>query len=120
MLPDDPEDVDPGLARERTSLAWARTAIAFAALGVGALRSEPVVGVIVLAMVPLVWALGHFASQAVAPERRSRRLLLVTVTITVVALLVTVTITVVALLALAAAVFGHGPASLDQLFRRHG
>jgi uncharacterized membrane protein YidH (DUF202 family) len=109
VLPDDPEDVDPGLARERTSLAWARTAIAFAALGVGALRSEPVVGVIVLAIVPLVWALGHFASQAVAPERRSRRLLLVTVTITV-----------VALLALAAAVFGHGPASLDQLFRRHG
>lgn len=105
MLPDDPEDVDPGLARERTSLAWARTAIAFAALGMGALRSEPVVGVIVLAIVPLVWALGHFASQAAAPERL---------------LLVTVTITVVALLALAAAVFGHGPASLDQLFRRHG
>jgi uncharacterized membrane protein YidH (DUF202 family) len=109
MLPDDPEDLDPGLARERTSLAWARTAIAFAAAGVGALRPEPIVGVIVLAMAPLVWALGRFASQAVPPERLSRRLLLVTVTITT-----------VSLLGLAAAIFGHGPASLDELLRRHG
>jgi uncharacterized membrane protein YidH (DUF202 family) len=106
---DDPEDLDPGLARERTSLAWTRTAIAFAAVGAGALRTEPITGLIVLAMAPVVWALGRFASQAVAPDRLTRRLLLVTVTITA-----------VALLALAAAVFGRGPASLDQLFRRHG
>jgi uncharacterized membrane protein YidH (DUF202 family) len=109
VLPDDPEDLDPGLARERTNQAWTRTAIAFAAVGVGALRPEPVVGVIVLVLAPVVWALGHFASQVMAPERLSRRLLLVTVTITA-----------VALLALAAALFGHGPASLDQLLRRHG
>jgi uncharacterized membrane protein YidH (DUF202 family) len=109
VLPDDPEDLDPGLARERTKLAWARTAIAFAAVGVGALRAEPIIGLIVLAVAPVVWALGRFASQRVAPERLSRRLLLVTATITA-----------VALLALAAAVLSHGPASLDQLLRRHG
>lgn len=107
MLPDDPEDLDPGLARERTNLAWVRTAIAFAALGVAALRAEPVIGLIVLALAPVIWALGHFASQAVAPARLSRRLLLVTATITV-----------VSLLALAIALLGHGPASLDQLFGR--
>ena len=108
MLPDDPEDLDPGLARERTSLAWTRTAIAFAALGAAALRQEPVIGLIVLALAPVIWALGRFASQAVAPARLSRRLLLVTVTITV-----------VSLLALAVAILGHGPASLDELFGRH-
>ena len=84
MRSDDPEDLDPGLARERTSLAWTRTAIAFAAVGAGALRTEPITGLIVLAMAPVVWALGRFASQAVAPDRLTRRLLLVTVTITAV------------------------------------
>ena len=31
----DPEERDPGLARERTALSWTRTAISFAALGGG-------------------------------------------------------------------------------------
>jgi hypothetical protein len=35
-------------------------------------------------------------------------------------LLVTVTVTVVALLALVVALLGHSPSSLDQLLPRHG
>ena len=39
MTPDhDVEDIDPGLARERTELAWHRTAISVAALGAAILR----------------------------------------------------------------------------------
>ena len=110
MPPDDIEDLDPGLARERTQLAWARTAIAFAAVGAAILRREPVAGVIVLAMTPLVWALGRFLGHRLArPELVSRRLLLVTITVVM-----------VSGLALAVALLGHSPASLSQLLSRHG
>jgi Predicted membrane protein len=40
-LPEDPEDLYPGTAAERTRLAWARTAIAFGAVGLAMLRGEP-------------------------------------------------------------------------------
>ena len=109
MLPDDPEDLDPGLARERTRLAWARTAIAFAAVGAVVLRKDLLAGLVVLATCPLVWWLGHFASRAVGPELRPRRLLLVTVAVTA-----------VSLLAVLVALLGHSPDSLDQLLPRHG
>jgi uncharacterized membrane protein YidH (DUF202 family) len=107
VLPDDPEDLDPGLARERTRLAWARTAIAFAAVGGAMLKREVVPGAIVLALTPLVWALGSFASRTIQPEAQSRRLLGVTVTVTA-----------VAVLAVVIALIGHSPVSLHQLL--HG
>ena len=44
------EDFDPGLARERTRLAWTRTAIAFAAVGAALLKSHLVAGLTVLGL----------------------------------------------------------------------
>jgi uncharacterized membrane protein YidH (DUF202 family) len=81
----DPEDRDPGLARERTLLAWTRTAISFAAVGGVALRKDVVGGLVIMAVAPLVWELGHLA------YRRPDRLRLVTaaiVAVSVVALVV--------------------------------
>ena len=99
--PDDPEDVDPGLARERTRLAWTRTALAFAAVGAAMLKREVIPGLIVLATTPLIYAAGRFASRA---QPRPGRLLVVTVTVTA-----------VAVLAVIIAFVGHAPTSLHQL-----
>jgi uncharacterized membrane protein YidH (DUF202 family) len=108
--PEELEDLDPGLAAERTKLAWGRTAIAFAAVGAAMLRKAPVEGLIVLAMTPLIWALGRFVGQPAArPEQLSRRLLLVTVIVVT-----------VAALGVAVAFLAHSPASLRQLLPLHG
>lgn len=77
---DDDEDGDPGLARARTSLAWTRTALSFAALGGVVLRKDLIPGLIILAAAPVVWQLGRLA------HHLPGRLKLVTVTIVVVAL----------------------------------
>jgi hypothetical protein len=90
-------------------MAWARTAIAFAAVGAALLRGELIAGLIVLATAPLIWMLGHFVSRTSRSAVLSRRLLLVTVTVTV-----------VSLLAALAALIGRSPASLDQLLPLHG
>jgi uncharacterized membrane protein YidH (DUF202 family) len=107
MTPRDPED--PGLARERTRLAWTRTAIAFAALGAVVLKKEVIDGLVILLAAPLVWAIGHFAGRRSRPEQLARRLLLVTVTVIV-----------TAAVAIIVAFLGHSPSSLDQLIPLHG
>jgi uncharacterized membrane protein YidH (DUF202 family) len=108
--PEELEDLDPGLAAERTTLAWARTAIGFAAVGGAMLRKEPVAGLVVLAMTPLVWALGRFVRRRAArPEQLAPRLLLVTVIVVM-----------VAALGLTIAFIGHGPTSLKDLLPLHG
>jgi uncharacterized membrane protein YidH (DUF202 family) len=56
---DDPEERDPGLARARTSLAWTRTAISFAALGGVMLKTNVITGLIILAVAPVIWQLGR-------------------------------------------------------------
>jgi|SRR5579859_1055695 len=105
MLPsDDPEDADPGLARERTRLAWTRTTIAFAAVGAAMLRKEVIPGLIVLATTPLIYVAGRFASHAPGSAPRPGRLLVVTATVTL-----------VAVLAVIAALLGRSPTSLRQL-----
>jgi uncharacterized membrane protein YidH (DUF202 family) len=77
---DDIEYADPGLARERTELAWTRTAIAFAALGAAILKYRPVIGLPVLVLSAVVWRLGRLPATARAADVRDRRLLLITVT----------------------------------------
>jgi uncharacterized membrane protein YidH (DUF202 family) len=76
----DDEDGDPGLARVRTSLAWTRTALSFAAVGAIVLRQDVVAGLIIIATAPVIWRLGRQA------YHRPGRLRLVTGTIVAVAL----------------------------------
>jgi uncharacterized membrane protein YidH (DUF202 family) len=78
---------DPGLARERTTLAWTRTALSFAAVGGVVLKREVIPGLILLAVAPAIYLLGRLAYTR--PEKHK---------------LVTATIVAVALVALAVAV----------------
>ena len=85
--PPEYEDGDPGLARVRTSLAWTRTALSFAAVGAVALRKDVVAGLLILATAPVIWWLGRLAHHLPGRIR-----------------LVTATIVIVSLVALAVAV----------------
>ena len=78
--PRDREDADPGLAQVRTSLAWTRTALSFAAVGAVALKKDVIAGLLILATVPVIWRLGRLA------HHRPGRLRLVTATIVAVAI----------------------------------
>ncbi len=78
-------DRDPGLARERTELAWTRTAISYAALGAAVLRAAPAAGVMVLALGAVAWKTGRLPRGAAAGRAQARRLRLITVSITAVA-----------------------------------
>jgi uncharacterized membrane protein YidH (DUF202 family) len=81
-IPDDMEDIDPGLARERTSLAWTRSTISFAALGVLIIKYRPVVGVPVLILSAVIWEVGNLRKNRSAP----RRVLIVTIAVATAAL----------------------------------
>jgi uncharacterized membrane protein YidH (DUF202 family) len=97
---DDPEERDPGLARERTSLSWTRTALSFAALGAAVLKANVVSGLIILAIAPVIWQLGRVSQgrgartglSAVGPLRL---------------FLITASIVAVSLLCLVLAIFGQ-------------
>jgi uncharacterized membrane protein YidH (DUF202 family) len=78
--PPDREDADPGLARIRTSLAWTRTALSFAAVGAVALKKDLIAGLLIIAVAPVIWRLGRLA------HHQPGRLRLVTVTIVAVSL----------------------------------
>ena len=78
--PDPSGSPDPGLARERTALAWTRTAISFAAVGGVVLKRAVVPGLILLALAPAIYLLGRLA------YGRPGKLKLVTATIVAVAL----------------------------------
>jgi uncharacterized membrane protein YidH (DUF202 family) len=86
----DPEERVPGLAGERTSLAWTRTAISFGALGGVVLKVNVITGLLILAIAPLVWQLGRLSGgeEAGGLEPVSvRRIRLITVSIVGVAVL---------------------------------
>lgn len=78
----DMEERDPGLALERTALAWTRTGISAAALGGAILKTSLPAGVLVLAMSALVWGAGHLARRDQPGPGNGHRLLLVTITVT--------------------------------------
>ena len=93
---DDPEELDAGLARERTSLSWTRTAIAFAALGGTVLKVNLVTGLVILVIAPVIWQLGRVSRGGVAgaagqppamAEVSAARIFLIAVSIVGVALL---------------------------------
>jgi len=88
---DDPEERDPGLARERTSLAWTRTAISFAALGGVVLKENVITGLIILAIAPVVWELGRIPQGGRPakglPSANAVRLFFMAISIAAVALL---------------------------------
>jgi uncharacterized membrane protein YidH (DUF202 family) len=96
----DPEEGSPGLARERTSLAWTRTAISFGALGGVVLKENVITGLIILAITPLVWQLGRITGGG------ARGAGLPAVGVTRIRL-ITVSIVGVSLLCLFVALFGH-------------
>lgn len=91
--PDDPEDLDPGLARGRTRLAWIRTSISFAAVGITVLKVSLAAGITVLAIAPVIWlAGGYLARRPPHEEVRPRLLLVIALAVTAVALAVLVAI----------------------------
>jgi len=98
-----PRVIDPA---NRTSLAWTRTAVAFAAIGVAMFKLSPVAGVVVVALSLPIWAVNHRRRGSVEVPSSPRRLRLVTGTVVI-----------VALAALTVAIFGHSPDSLGQLLR---
>lgn len=82
----------PGLAQERTDLAWTRNSIAFLALGIAILKARPAVGIPVLAIGVVVWLVGRLLRAGGRRPMASRRVLLVTLAVTslaVVALVLT-------------------------------
>lgn len=83
-LCDDPEDADPGLAGERTEMAWLRSSLSFAAVGIAVLKIRPELGASILAFSAVVWSIGHLP-RAHGAKLARRRALLVTVAVTAMA-----------------------------------
>jgi uncharacterized membrane protein YidH (DUF202 family) len=85
------EEGDVGQALERTSLSWTRTALSFAVLGGVVLRQNVITGLIILAVVPLIWRLGRLSVSGSLPSQLpsvgGRRIRVITVSIVGVALL---------------------------------
>ncbi len=84
--PDGVRPSDPGLAQERTSLAWTRSAIAFAAIGGAILKTRPVIGAPLLAFSVVIWTIGRSRRAPGLAGLAPRRVLTVAISVTVVAI----------------------------------
>jgi uncharacterized membrane protein YidH (DUF202 family) len=84
---EDLEDADPGLARARTGLAWTRSSIAFAAIGVAILKLRPVIGVPVLILSAVIWSIGRMPRSPGLAGAAPRRVLTVAISVTIIALI---------------------------------
>jgi Domain of unknown function (DUF202) len=89
--PGETEESDVVRALERTSLSWTRTALAFAALGGVVLKDNVITGLLILAVVPLIWRLGRpprsGSPPGGLPTVGGRRIRVITVSIVGVSLL---------------------------------
>lgn len=84
--PGDIEDYDPGLARERTKLAWTRSSIAFAAIGGLILKTRPLVGAPLLILSAVIWSIGLMRRTPGQAGVARKRVLFVTICVTVIAI----------------------------------
>ena len=100
-VPEDIEDADPGLARERTKLAWTRSSVSFAAIGVLILKTRPLIGAPLLVLSAVIWSIGLMkrtpGRAGVAPKR---------------VLFVTICVVAIAAVALTVALAAHSPHGL--------
>ncbi len=71
------EGPDPGMAAERTDLAWSRSGLALGACGLIVLRglpsltghpSRPIVGAVILVLGAATWALGYWSAHQRRPS----------------------------------------------------
>lgn len=95
--PDHGDDGDPGLAQERTDLAWTRTAISFAAVGAAMLPATITAGLLVIATATLVWALGRLSARHDHDPDRSPMMPLVTTSTLLVCLLALLVVSLTAM-----------------------
>ncbi|MFD4975551.1 DUF202 domain-containing protein [Streptomyces sp. NPDC058424] len=72
---EDLEDLDPGLAQERTWLAWRRTAISLTAVSAAVLKISPIDGALLPVMTLAVWVTGrgHVATGSRSSDTNARR-----------------------------------------------
>jgi uncharacterized membrane protein YidH (DUF202 family) len=89
---DDPEDVDPGLARARTDMAWTRTAISFVAAGAAIAKEDIAAGAIVLALGLVTWSIRRLFPRPADATTRQQRLALVTAAVTAVGLVLLIVV----------------------------
>jgi len=78
---------DQGLAQERTTLAWTRSSIAFAAMGVAILKQRPVIGAPLLVLSAVIWTAGRARRRPGLAGLAPRRVVFITICVTVVGLI---------------------------------